>query len=778
MEQKIILAEEPFVFTTTIVNLITQFGGNIDGEANSDYSGDALTLSSDGTRVAIGARDNDGTSGDQNDRRGHVRVYYLNGETYQYAWDVDSGGAPSDGTYTVTVAGADLAGNAYSGTDSITFTLDTSGPTVTLTDTVANANNVVSTTLSPTNTVTITAGFSESMTATPTIFITGVVTNVTMTRISGTNSYTYNWNTSTPTLDAGAYSVTVSGTDAIGNPYAGTESITFIISPTFYLDANGVTVKCRGCSAGDQGVVGGVIYTAYDNASLAAKPKSDTDWNRVVTSLVTDMSRLIQDENSVVDRVNWNQDISSWDVSNVTRMNYMFNRATAFDQNIGSWDVSNVTRMTYMFANASDFNNSGSNSINNWDVSNVTRMDWMFVNAYDFDQNIGSWDVSNVTNMYNMFNSAREFNNGGSNSMNNWDVSNVTSMNGMFSYTAFNQDIGNWDVSSVTSMAHMFSGTVPFNHDIGGWDVSSVTHLSFMFANNEAFNQDIGSWDTSSVTHMNGMFNKNVLFNQDIGGWNTSNVILMDQMFEEATAFNQDLSEWCVSNFSEEPTGFSTSANPAWTSSNPSKQPIWGNCPAPQVTLTDSDDDNYILNSSVVTITAAFSANMSPTATISIGNIISDVAMTVVSSSTFRYVWDVDAGGNLPDDEYRVTVAGVDMDSKAYIGTDSITFFLLSPPSTPTLAPDLDPTSDAGPSNTDNLTNVTTPTFSGTVSPSTGTVYLYAEKDGGSPSVVASATTSIDGSYRISPTSSLTSGDGVFYVRIENAAGDNDFPQV
>ena len=82
------------------------------------------------------------------------------------------------------------------------------------------------------------------MAATPTIFITGVVTNVAMTIISGTNTYTYDWNTSTPTLAAGDYSVTVSGTDTIGNAYAGTDSITFTISPTFYLDTNGVKIKC------------------------------------------------------------------------------------------------------------------------------------------------------------------------------------------------------------------------------------------------------------------------------------------------------------------------------------------------------------------------------------------------------------------------------------------------------------------------------------------------------------------------------------------------------
>ena len=83
----------------------------------------------------------------------------------------------------------------------------------------------------------------------------------------------------------------------------------------FYLDANGVTVKCKGCSAGDTGYVGNVLYTAYDNTILAAKSPFDTDWNRVVTSLVTDMSGLFQ---NVTSGYSSNQNISSWDTSNVT----------------------------------------------------------------------------------------------------------------------------------------------------------------------------------------------------------------------------------------------------------------------------------------------------------------------------------------------------------------------------------------------------------------------------------------------------------------------------
>ena len=82
-------------------------GVDIDGEAAGDKSGYSVSLSSDGSKIAIGAPYNKGRYNRTN--TGHTRIYSLPVDSYQYAWDVDSGGAPSDGTYTTTVAGSDLA---------------------------------------------------------------------------------------------------------------------------------------------------------------------------------------------------------------------------------------------------------------------------------------------------------------------------------------------------------------------------------------------------------------------------------------------------------------------------------------------------------------------------------------------------------------------------------------------------------------------------------------------------------------------------------------------
>ena len=69
------------------VNSWNQLGSDIDGEASGDYSGISVGLSSDGTIVAIGANIN-GTSS------GHVRVYQWNSSTTtwnQLGGDIDGG---------------------------------------------------------------------------------------------------------------------------------------------------------------------------------------------------------------------------------------------------------------------------------------------------------------------------------------------------------------------------------------------------------------------------------------------------------------------------------------------------------------------------------------------------------------------------------------------------------------------------------------------------------------------------------------------------------------
>ena len=58
---------------------INQIGSDIDGEAAGDYSGHSVSLSADGTIVAIGATENDGTA----TNAGHVRIYEWNGNTWQ-----------------------------------------------------------------------------------------------------------------------------------------------------------------------------------------------------------------------------------------------------------------------------------------------------------------------------------------------------------------------------------------------------------------------------------------------------------------------------------------------------------------------------------------------------------------------------------------------------------------------------------------------------------------------------------------------------------------------
>jgi hypothetical protein len=90
----------------------TQLGADINGEAAGDNSGLSVSLSSDGTTVAIGAYGNDGNGNNS----GHVRVYKYNGTAWtQLGSDIDGEAANDNSGYSVSLSsdGTTIAIGAY-----------------------------------------------------------------------------------------------------------------------------------------------------------------------------------------------------------------------------------------------------------------------------------------------------------------------------------------------------------------------------------------------------------------------------------------------------------------------------------------------------------------------------------------------------------------------------------------------------------------------------------------------------------------------------------------
>ena len=89
----------------------------------------------------------------------------------------------------------------------------------------------------------------------------------------------------------------------------------------FYLDSNGVTVKCPLANIGDTGVVGSTTYVKVDRATLVASitaSANPADVATCCTSGIEDFSSLFQA------RFSFNQDISHWDTASATTMREMF----------------------------------------------------------------------------------------------------------------------------------------------------------------------------------------------------------------------------------------------------------------------------------------------------------------------------------------------------------------------------------------------------------------------------------------------------------------------
>ncbi|TFG07625.1 BspA family leucine-rich repeat surface protein, partial [Candidatus Thorarchaeota archaeon] len=109
--------------------------------------------------------------------------------------------------------------------------------------------------------------------------------------------------------------------------------------------------------------------------------------------------------------------------------------------------------------------------------------------------------------------------------------------------------IGVLDLTGTTTFESAFEGCISLGTtgNLGSWNVSGVRDMRRMFYDAPSFNQNLGGWDVSSVTNMSYMFYRVSSFNQAIGSWSTSSVTDMSFMFCYASAFNNPIGSWDLS---------------------------------------------------------------------------------------------------------------------------------------------------------------------------------------------------------------------------------------
>ena len=278
-----------------------------------------------------------------------------------------------------------------------------------------------------------------------------------------------------------------------------------------YLHKNGVTVVAeKTAKVGQWYKLNGEEYLVVDRKILGDLVSKGKDVTKVVTTKVKIMLQLFSNKNS------FNQNIGSWDVSNVESMSYMFYNAKKFNQDLSNWDTSKVYQMESMFEGAKSFNS----NIEKWNTKSCCNFRNMFSGAYSFNQPIGAWNING--NISGMFKNAK----------------------------SFNQSINDWNVKGVDSMISLFEGAESFNQDLNSWKLPNGYWQGFslnkMFKNALKFNGNIASWEFKDEARMDEMFCGATSFNQDISNWDMGNVVKMDRMFNKAISFNHDLSNWNI----------------------------------------------------------------------------------------------------------------------------------------------------------------------------------------------------------------------------------------
>ena len=597
-------------------------------------------------------------------------------DVWIYPWTVST---TTSGIVSATVAGTDVSGKAYAGTTSITFTIDNTAPTVTLTD--SDSDNLTS----GSSVVTITATFSEAMAVTPTINITGEVSNVAMTASSTASVWIYPWTVSTTT--SGIVSATVAGTDVSGKVYAGTTSITFTIDNTIpqvsspSVSSDNLTVSITF----SEQVFTEIINATGSNTLIVSDFELSLSGNSSLTLSSSTPTSISVSGNSYELKIPFNGFANGTESLTITiPNNSVFDIAGNTFSSSQTIGLSNNLLIYYDFSNPNSYNGQTTTSSN----ASVT----------DLSGNNNDGVARGIAHVYyDQFEDAFYFNGSQTRDGKGIAISNLNYVSGDADQINEMTIIARVKSKSQSSGAtnderiiFSFDRSSNFRFGIGSDGINgSAGKLSFTFTNSDGTN------DTYAVSQTINLrddlwHDLAVTFKANQTG-GLKYYIDGDLVYTHPNSFNP------ISNHSDSETPrygyvgngsdastFKGATNPDnlfyghiqaikyYSKSLPINQLTGIDTSPPNVSLTDTDSDNIVSDSDTVLITATFSEAMTSTPTVSVSGQITNTSMSVsTTSSIWSYPWVVPKTFN---GQAFATVSGNDISGNAYAGTTSITF--------------------------------------------------------------------------------------------------------
>ena len=603
-------------------------------------------------------------------------------DVWIYPWTVST---TTSGIVSATVAGTDLSGNAFAGTTSITFTIDNTAPTVTLTDT--DPNNIVA----GSNVVTITATFSEAMAVTPTINITGEVSNVAMTASSSASVWIYPWTVSTTT--SGIVSATIAGTDLSGKVYAGTDSITFTVDNTIpqmsapTISSDNLTVSLTLSESVYTEIINGV----GSNTLLTSDFELSLTGNSSLTLTSSSPSSISESGTNYQLAIPFNGFANGTESLTITiSNNSIFDTAGNTFNSSQTIGLNNNLLLYYDFSNPNSYNGQTTTSSN--------------LSVTDLSGNNNNGEIRDEADTYyDQFEDAFYFNGDQKRANKGVAISNLNYISGnsdqinemtlIARVKAKSQNSGgNQDERIIIS----FDRSNNFRFGIGTDQIGQAQgKLAFSFTNTDAIN------DTYAVSQTIDLRDDNwhdvaVTFKANEAG-GLKYFIDGGLVYTHPDSFNPISNQVTsqtprfgyIGNGSEA-SSFKGATGPDnlfyghiqsikyFNKTLPINQLKAIDSSPPNVTLTDTDSDNIVSDSDNVIITASFNEAMASSPTINISNLVTNAAMTISSTAAiWTYNWDVPKQFN---GQTIITVVGSDISSNSYSGTDSITFKDSNPP--------------------------------------------------------------------------------------------------